>query len=87
MATGGVEGPRSARTATEQQIPAVVPGRRKTEDDHANEVVLRHVMGRLQHGGFTGQIVLHINHGIIRKTEHRDFVTTEALLTENRDGS
>ncbi len=48
---------------------------------NANEAALRYVSQRLQHGQFTGQIVLHVNGGTIRKTETRDFVTTEELLT------
>jgi hypothetical protein len=47
----------------------------------ANDVALAYVAERLRTGGFNGQIVLHVNSGIIRKTETRDVVTTEALLT------
>ncbi len=47
----------------------------------ANDVALAYVAQRLQHGMFNGQIVLHVNSGVIRKTEVRDVVTTEALLT------
>lgn len=47
----------------------------------ANEIVLERVFERLQHGQFTGQIILHVNNGNIRKTETHDFETTEELLT------
>lgn len=47
----------------------------------ANDAALEYVSRLLQHGRFTGQIVLHVNGGIIRKTETRDFLTTEELLT------
>jgi hypothetical protein len=52
-----------------------------TATKSANEVALEYVATRLQHGAFNGQIVLHVNSGIIRKTEVRDVVSTEALLT------
>lgn len=52
-----------------------------TAKKSANEVALEYVARRLQHDAFNGQIVLHVNSGVIRKTETRDFVTTEALLT------
>ena len=42
------------------------------------------ILGTLQHGQFTGQIVLHIKDGVIRKHERRDIVTTDELLTEAR---
>ena len=51
----------------------------------ANDVVSEHVAQRLQHGQFNGQIVLHVNSGVIRKTEIRDVVSTEALLTGRAD--
>jgi hypothetical protein len=47
----------------------------------ANDVALEYVAQRLRATQFNGQIVLHVNSGIIRKTETRDVVTTEALLT------
>ncbi len=47
----------------------------------ANTVALEYVARRLQHDAFNGQIVLHVNSGVIRKTEVRDVVSTDALLT------
>jgi len=55
------------------------------KNGHANDVVLRHISSRLNAGQFTGQIVLHVNTGVIRKTETRDFVTTESLLSKGVD--
>ncbi len=49
----------------------------------ANDIVLDYVARRLQTGQFTGQIILHVHDGTIRKHETRDFVTTESLLTRN----
>jgi hypothetical protein len=54
-------------------------------DKSANETALEYVSQRLQHGQFNGQIVLHVNSGVIRKTEVRDVVTTESLLTGKAD--
>ncbi len=51
----------------------------------ANDAALEYVARKLQHDQFNGQIVLHVNSGVIRKTETRDFVTTEALLTGEAD--
>ena len=56
-------------------------GRAPRAGKDANKVALEYVATRLQHGMFNGQIVLHVNSGIIRKTEVRDVVSTEALLT------
>ena len=59
----------------------------KTDDEkrktiaHANQVVFNHLLETLQHGQFTGQIVLHVNHGVIRKHEVQQVITTAALLT------
>lgn len=47
----------------------------------SNEIVLEHVLQRLRSVQFTGQIILHVSDGNIRKTETRDFKTTEELLT------
>lgn len=52
----------------------------------ANDVVLDHVRTRLQHGAFTGNIILHVKDGIVRKTEVRDFIPTDALLTDGTVG-
>ncbi len=51
----------------------------------ANGVALAYVAERLRAGSFNGQIVLHVNSGIIRKTEVRDVVSTESLLTGKVD--
>lgn len=48
----------------------------------ANDIVLERVRQRLQHGRLTGQVILHVNDGNIRKTETRDFETTKELLTK-----
>ncbi len=53
----------------------------------ANEIVLERVQQRLQHGRLTGQIILHVNDGNIRKTETRDFETTKDLLTKQAGSS
>jgi hypothetical protein len=62
---------------------------RRTETDHANDVVLQHISRQLGAGSFNGQIILHVNAGVIRKTETRDFVSTETLLSKgvDRNGS
>ncbi len=78
---GGYEGPRSSRAPTAEQLPRVAGKSTR----NANDVALAYVAERLRAGSFNGQIVLHVNSGIIRKTETRDFVTTDALLTGKVD--
>lgn len=47
----------------------------------ANDRLLAHVRKRLAAEGLTGQLILHTNHGIIRKIETRDFETAEDILS------
>ena len=52
--------------------------------DNANDVVLEYVKRIVEERSFTGQIVIHCNRGVMRKTEDIGVVTTERLLTELR---
>jgi hypothetical protein len=55
--------------------------KRNRENEHANEVVLRHVMSRLSFdGAFNGQIILHVHAGVVTKTETRQSTRTRDLL-------
>ena len=52
---------------------------------HSNEVVFEHLLENLQHGQFNGQIVLHVNHGVIRKVERQEVFTTASLLANGEE--
>ncbi len=52
---------------------------------HSNDVVFQHLRETLPVSRYTGPIILHCNHGVIRKIELKDVVTTASLLTNGDD--